>query len=86
MVQNLEGEKWRDVGVVKGVDFTGMFEVSNKGRVKSLERLVTFVDGRQRWFHEKLREFNTTNCGYREVTLSKSGEKQMCVSVHRKSY
>ncbi len=83
MVQNLEGEKWRDVGVVKGVDFTGMFEVSNKGRVKSLERLVTFVDGRQRWFHEKLREFNTTNCGYREVTLSKSGEKQMCVSVHR---
>lgn len=83
MVQSLEGEEWQDVGVVKGVDFTGMFEVSNKGRVKSLDRLVTFIDGRQRWFHERLREFNTTNCGYKEVTFSKSGEKPICVLVHR---
>lgn len=74
MVQSLEGEEWQDVGVVKGVDFTGMFEVSNKGRVKSLDRLVTFIDGRQRWFHERLREFNTTK-GYKWMKLSDYEEK-----------
>lgn len=88
MIENLEGEEWRDVGVVKGIDFTGYYEVSNMGRVKSCERDVTFIDGRHRIFHERLKKQTLSNCGYMSVGLCKSCEngakiKPVAVSTHR---
>lgn len=33
---DLEGEEWRDVHVIKGVNFFGYYQISNKGRMKRL--------------------------------------------------
>ena len=35
----MEEEIWRDVGIIKGVDYTGLYQVSNYGQVRSLDRL-----------------------------------------------
>lgn len=37
MIKDLENEEWRDVHIVKGVDFSGYYKASNKGRIKRLE-------------------------------------------------
>ena len=33
-------EEWRSVGIYRGIDYTGYYEVSNFGRVRSLDRYV----------------------------------------------
>lgn len=37
-LEDLPGEEWRDIGIFKDVDYTGIYQVSNLGRVKSLNR------------------------------------------------
>lgn len=37
----LVSELWKSVGIVNGIDFTGIYEISTKGRVKRLERTAT---------------------------------------------
>lgn len=37
-MQNFFEEEWRSVGIFKGVDYTGCYEVSNYGNIKSLDR------------------------------------------------
>lgn len=46
---DLDGEIWESAF---GLD--GLYEVSNKGRVKSLERTVNYIDGRIRTFPSKI--------------------------------
>lgn len=38
-IMNLDGEEWKSVGTVKGVDFTGQYEVSNNEPVFEYWRL-----------------------------------------------
>jgi len=33
-------EIWKSIGVYRGIDYTGMYEVSNMGRVRSVDRYV----------------------------------------------
>lgn len=38
-------EVWKDVGIIKGVDYTGLYQVSNYGEVKSLNYRGTGKEG-----------------------------------------
>ena len=78
MVQNLEGEEWRDVGIVKGVNFTGYYQVSNKERVKRLKRTVIRSNGCCQNLQERLMNPKEDKYGYMRVYLTKDGiEKPM---------
>lgn len=61
-------EEWRAIP-----GYEGVYEVSESGRVRSLDRLVECKNGRQRW--TKGRELKTGRhpFGYRKVELNKGG-------------
>lgn len=70
----MTGEEWRDV-----VGFEGLYEVSNKGRVRSLDRMTT--RGLRRGV---LRRLNPDHDGYLLVTLSPGGGcKKQTLKVNR---
>lgn len=70
-------EEWKDVK-----DFEGIYQVSNLGRVKSLDRVVTYEDGRKRFYKGKILRPDETKNGYLHVVLCKDGS-QHSVNVHR---
>ena len=73
-------EEWR---AVKG--FEGRYEVSNLGRVKSLERTVTSKNHYgtfQRRVREKMLKLIKNSEGYLQVDLSKNGTRKQYL-VHR---
>ena len=65
-------EIWRDI---KG--YEGLYQVSNMGRVKALER----IDNKKRRLKERMLAFSPSN-GYKVVHLYKNGV-QKSFSVHR---
>lgn len=71
-------EEWRDIK-----DFEGWYQVSNLGRVRSVDRIITFRDGRKRMFQGQILQCNTiTSSGYYQAKLKKN-EKTTFVYVHR---
>lgn len=76
-----EKEEWKDVGIVKGIDFTGLCQVSTFGNVKFLDRWVEYKNGHKRFYKEELKKPRLKN-GYQFVRLSKD-EKHTEISVHR---
>ena len=76
-----EKEEWKDVGTVKGIDFTGLCQVSTFGNVKFLDRCVEYKNGYKRFYKEELKKPRLKN-GYQFVRLSKEG-KHTEISVHR---
>ena len=72
-------EEWRDV-----VGFEGLYQVSNLGRVKGLDRLVdTNINNVNRRIHKgKLLKPQFNNKGYKRVNLCKNGNKNFAF-VHR---
>lgn len=70
-------EIWKDIE-----GYEGYYQVSNLGRVKSLERLVIGKNGK-RYFCESKELFGTVDStGYLMVTLRKDGTRKT-ISVHR---
>ena len=78
-LKNLPGEKWKDI-----VDFEGLYQISNYGRIKSLKREGFRVDGWRYSSAEKIRKTRlsvTTNKMLNQpiyslnITLNKEGEK-----------
>lgn len=73
-------ETWKSVGIYDGIDYTGLYEVSNDGKVRSVDRFrdnngtPVFIHGRE------ISQFVT--CLYKRVHLCKDG-KEKTVSVHR---
>lgn len=66
----------------KAIDgFLGLYEVSNLGRVRSLDRIVPTTRG-QRHFHSYILSQTTDKKGYKTVLLCKDG-KQRTKKVHR---
>lgn len=62
-------EIWRDI---KG--YEGLYQVSNLGRVRSLERVAIFKDGRNRVVKVKIvKPHKNKQTGYLQVSLSKNG-------------
>jgi hypothetical protein len=72
-----ECEEWKDI---KG--YEGMYQVSNLGRVKSLDRLVTFGDNYKRLHKGKMITPVDNGRGYMRVVL-KDHNKNKYTYVHR---
>lgn len=70
-------EEWRDI---KG--YEGLYQVSNEGRVKSLNREITYKDGRNKILPERILRNFLSDLGYYHVMLSKNGAPKM-YKVHR---
>ena len=70
-------EVWRDV-----VGYEGLYQMSDQGRVKSLERKVRHWRGGERIQKERILKPITDHYGYQVVNLY-TGGKQKMLSVHR---
>lgn len=70
-------EEWRDV-----VGYEGLYQVSDQGRVKSLERKVRHWRGGERIQKERILKQNAVYGGYLIVRLSDGG-KSKTLKVHR---
>lgn len=70
-------EKWMSV---KG--FNGIYEVSNNGRIKSIERVVNGKNGSKRLIKEKILSPGKSKNGYLLVKLY-SNKNSLMVYVHR---
>lgn len=63
-------EVWKSVGVVRGIDFTGLYEVSNMGQVRSLNATIIRPDGTNYTRKGTLLKQNKDKTGYFKVSLS----------------
>ena len=72
----MKNEEWRDV-----VGYEGLYQVSDQGRVKSLERKVPKWDG-ERTVKERILKPAPTKYGYLQFNLY-AGGKQKALTVHR---
>lgn len=73
----MENEIWKPI---KG--FEGLYEVSNLGRVRSLDRTIITRNGKKIFYKGKiLKPINCSN-GYLKVNLVKN-KKQKTVNIHR---
>ena len=57
-------EVWKDIG-----DYEGSYQVSNMGRVRSLDRVVTFKDGRVRKYKGRVLKLCVNTQGYEVIQL-----------------
>lgn len=79
---NYDNEIWKDIVIEKnGVvyDYEGLYQVSNLGRVRSLDRIDN--NGYRR--KGKIIKCRLHKSGYMCVGLRKNGEKQQSFSIHR---
>lgn len=70
-------EKWKDIE-----GYEGLYQVSNLGNIKSLERKVLCKNGEFKTIHEKNRKPFKDKDEYLGLTLSKNGKLQT-IKVHR---
>jgi len=70
-------EIWKDI-----VGYEGYYQVSNLGRVKSLDRVITNKMGVMRNFKGFVKKLTPDGRGYLVVTLSRDGKDTRCI-VHR---
>ena len=69
-------EEWRPIK-----NYEGLYEVSNLGRIKSLNKIIIDSKGREHKFKEKIMNLQYDRYGYLYVSLNKSGKKKF--KVHR---
>jgi len=65
---------------VKG--YTGIYEISNLGRVKSLSRVIERNDGNTRVTEDRIILPFLTKCGYHQIVLCKDGVRKKHL-IHR---
>lgn len=70
-------EIWMDI---KG--FKNFYMISSKGRIKSVDRIISDGKGGKRKHKGRILKQRVTNCGYKLVTLHKNG-KYFQKTVHR---
>ena len=74
----MEKEIWKDA-----VGFEGLYQVSNKGRVKSLDKTVEYVDGRKYFYKSKiLALISAVKDKYYQVNIN-TGSGRLKLYVHR---
>lgn len=71
-------EEWRDV-----VGYEGFYQVSNLGRVRSLDRTVVSSDGKRRHCKGRLLKPRLSNRGYVEVSMPRKSGGTARQRVHR---
>lgn len=70
-------EEWRDIA-----GYEGLYQVSNFGRVKSLERKIKYPNGTLHTYHERILRVYVTKNGYSSVALGKGGQNTR-FNIHR---
>jgi len=60
-------EIWKDIK-----DYEGLYKISNKGNVKSLDRIILYKNGKRRFFESQQISLVNTH-GYSTVSLNKNG-------------
>ena len=75
---NTQNETWKDI---KG--YEGSYQVSDMGRIKSLERTVTRKNGRKQTIRERILKSDIIHNGYLRVRLYDSSGKIKRFLVHR---
>lgn len=82
MKEFFDNEIWKPAGIIHGIDFSASYEASNRGRVRSIDRVV--IDKRGRKINRKgiIRKPNTDFEGYLQVSLSYHA-KPYNVKVHQ---
>ena len=70
-------EIWKDIE-----GYEGLYQVSNLGRIKSLQRTITDKNGKVKTIKETLMKHNTDDKGYKYVFLSKNNTKKFS-RVHK---
>ena len=78
---NYENEIWKDIIIEKNgiiYDYTGLYKISNYGRVKSLDR----IDCNGKKQRGKILKFKKQKGGYLRITLCNGGKQEM-FQVHR---
>lgn len=82
MEQEYMEEIWRSIGIYQGVDFTGCYEVSNKGRMRVLDRVVKYKNGKERTIKGHISKQRKDEKGRMRITLKMNGEVRFA-KVHR---
>lgn len=77
-VDTQSSERWLPV-----VGWEGLYEVSDQGRVRSLDRTVTFKDGRTRTWRSATRKPQKNPSGHLHMMLHKDGKTGKGYLVHR---
>jgi len=73
-----EVERWKDVP-----GWEGFYQASSRGHIRSVDRIITRVDGRSKSVSGRpLVPFTNPSSGYLQVSLSIYGKKKLCY-VHR---
>lgn len=70
-------EIWKDI---KG--YESLYQISNTGKIKSLQRYVCSKNGSKQLIKEKIRKTSITTAGYEYVVLANKGENKTLL-VHR---
>ena len=76
-LEDLAGEVWRDI-----TGFEELYQVSNRGRVKSLGREETHKPGRGRVAKRYIRRASLSKTGYLQLNLCEGG-KSYCRRIHK---
>jgi hypothetical protein len=77
MKEKFKNEIWKDI-----IEYEGLYQISNYGRVKSLQRIIYKVDGRIQTFKERILKPATDKNGYQQIGLHKNC-KQKTIQIHR---
>jgi len=77
LMSNYKKEVWKDI-----VGYVGLYKVSSKGRVRSVERYLIYRPGEYRLLTGRILKLNRNTCGYFQVRLYLNG-KHKTVTVHR---
>lgn len=79
-----EEEVWESVGVVSGTDYTGLYEVSNFGNVRSLDRQIVDSIGRKYFLKGTfLKPYKSKSTGYMVVGLRHGRSNSHTCQVHQ---
>lgn len=70
-------EQWKDIA-----GYEGIYQVSNEGRVRSLDRMITYSNGRVQICRGKILSCGSTKTGYQYLSLYKDS-KPKNQYVHR---
>lgn len=77
-----EIEIWKRVGVLRGIDFSGSYEASTLGNIRSIDRVVKRTDGKvEKYKGVVLSPYKNKFSGYIKVLLHKNG-KPYLFGVH----
>ena len=75
-------EEFRDIWIIKWVDYTWLYQASNYGRIKSLSRIVNSCYNSTQTIQEKILKYDYKRYWYLSVKLCKNN-KAKHYQVHR---